>query len=76
VRESLEADLIAAHRVPFDHEPEAWIDAYVTAASRLHPQAEPARVAAAADRAWRSHAWAHPAIVAYLEHQLGPLADD
>jgi hypothetical protein len=73
--ESLEADLIVAHRVPFDRGRAAWIDAYVTSASRLQAAAEPARVAAAADRAWCTHSWAHPAIVAHLEQQWGPLAD-
>jgi hypothetical protein len=73
--ESLEADLIAAHRAPFDGGHAAWVDVYVTSASRLQPSAEPARVAAAADRAWRTHSWAHPAIVAHLEQQLGPLTD-
>ena len=73
--ESLEADLIAAHRAHFDGGRAAWIDAYVTSASRLQPGAEPERVVAAADRAWRTHSWAHPAIVAQLEHQLGPFAD-
>jgi hypothetical protein len=75
MEESLEADLIAAHRAPFAGGCAAWIDAYVTSASRLRPGTEPAGVAAAAERAWRTHSWAHPAIVAHLEHQLGPLAD-
>ena len=75
MHDGLEADLIAAHRVPFDRDHAAWVDAYVVSLSRLHPAAEPSRVAAAAERAWQGHSWAHPAVVAHLEHRLGPLDD-
>ena len=54
----------------------AWTDAYVTAMSRADPTAIPERVVQAAEAAWRTHGWAHPAVVAHLEHALGPLDDD
>lgn len=73
---SIEADLLAAHLVPFDRDLAAWTDAYVTAMSRLEPAADPRRVASAAQAAWCSHGWAHPAVVARLEHEVGPLGDD
>jgi hypothetical protein len=76
MKDSIEADLLAAHLAPFARDQAAWTDAYVTAMSRADPAAEPARVAEAAHAAWQSHGWAHPAVVAHLEHALGPLGDD
>jgi len=34
------------------------------------------RIETAALAAWRTHGWAHPAVVAHLEHALGPLPAD
>jgi hypothetical protein len=76
MHDSIEADLLAAHLVPFARERGAWTDAYITARSRVDPHAAPERVERAAASAWRSHGWAHPAVVAYLEHALGSLDDD
>ena len=76
MQDSIEADLLAAHLLPFDRDPAAWADAYITATSRLEPAADPRRVASAAQAAWRSHGWTHPAVVAHLEHEVGPLGDD
>jgi hypothetical protein len=73
MQDSIEADLLAASLVSFDRDPAAWADAYVTAISRLEPKAEPPRVAQAALVAWRRHGWAHPAVVAHLEREFGPL---
>jgi hypothetical protein len=74
--DSIEADLLAAHHLSFSRDPAAWIDCYVTARSRLAPSLSAAAVVAAASRAWRSNGWAHPAVLAHLEHELGPFADD
>ena len=74
--DSIEADLLAAHRLPFSRDPAAWTDAYVTSMSRLDARADSQCVEAAALTAWRSHGWAHPAVVAQLEHTLGPLDAD
>lgn len=76
VDDCLEADLLAARRLPFSGDRAAWVDAYLGACSRLVPTLSPALALAAATRAWRSHGWAHPAVVAHLEHELGPLAAD
>jgi hypothetical protein len=76
MQDSIEADLLTAHLAPFDRDPAAWADAYITAMSRLEPAADPQRVASAARVAWRSHGWAHPMAVAHLEHEVGPLGDD
>jgi len=46
-------------------------DRYVTARARLDPSLAPAHADAAARAAWASHGWAHPAAVAYLEHESG-----
>ncbi len=75
--DSIEADLLAAHLMPFAKERCAWTDAYMSAMARIDPTALPERLEQAADAAWRSHGWAHPAVVAHLEHALGSLdADD
>ena len=76
MQDSIEADLLAAHLLPFARGEAAWTDAYVTARSHADPSAEPSRVARAACAAWRSHGWAHPAVVAYLEYTVGPLEED
>lgn len=76
MHDSIEADLVAACRAPFAREKEPWIRAYGEVMARLDPAAGPGRVAAAADQAWRTHGWAHPAVVAQLEHLLGPLDQD
>ena len=76
MHDSIEADLVAACRLPFVREEEPWIRAYSAAAARLDPQAEPGRVVGAAIAAWQTHGWAHPAVVAQLEHLLGPLAQE
>jgi hypothetical protein len=73
MNDSIEADLLAAQRLSFGRDEPAWTDRYVTALSRLDPSCAPADAALAARRAWRSHGWAHPAVVAYLEHESGPL---
>ena len=76
MQDSIEADLLAAHLLPFSRDCAAWTDAYITAMSRADPGAVPERVVRAAEAAWRSHGWAHPVIVAHLEHALGPLDGD
>ena len=76
MQDSIEADLLAAHLVPFERGCPAWTDAYISAVSRVDPAAEPARVERAALDAWRTHGWAHPAVVAHLQHTLGALDDD
>ena len=76
MQDSIEADLLAAHLVPFARERGAWTDAYITARSRVDPEAAPEGVERAASAAWRSHGWAHPAVVAHLEHMLGSLDAD
>jgi hypothetical protein len=76
MQDSIEADLLAAHLAPFARDQAAWTDAYVTATSHADPAAEPGRVEQAARAAWLSHGWAHPAVVAHLEHTLGPLDAD
>ena len=72
--DSIEADLRTAHLVPFARDRASWTDAYVTSRSRLDSEADPQCVEVAALAAWRLHAWVHPAVVAHLEHALGPLA--
>jgi len=72
--ESLEADLLAARLRPADApDASAWIDRYVGARALLDPTLDPERAVTAARAAWRTHGWAHPAAVAHLEHELGPL---
>jgi hypothetical protein len=73
MNDSIEADLLAASLAPFVDDEAAWIDRYVSARARLDPGLEPARVVEAARLAWDTHGWAHPAAVAHLEHELGPL---
>ena len=73
MHDAIEAELLAARLLPTLADEAAWIDRYVGATSRLDPRAEPRRVAAAALAAWRSHGWADAAVVAHLEHELGPL---
>ncbi|MEO8313060.1 MAG: hypothetical protein ABI520_17955 [Caldimonas sp.] len=73
MNDSIEADLLAARRLPFCADEPAWTDRYVASISRLEPALLPECATAAARRAWRSHGWAHPAVVAYLEHESGPL---
>ena len=76
MQDSIEVDLLAAHLLPFARERAAGTDAYITAISRIDPTATVEWVERAAAAAWRSHGWAHPAVVAHLEHALGPLDDD
>jgi hypothetical protein len=76
MQDSIEVDLLAAHLLPFARERPAWTDAYITAMSRADPTATVEWVERAAAAAWRSHGWAHPTVVAHLEHALGPLDDD
>ena len=73
MHDSIEADLLAARVPPSCRDPAAWIDRYVGARARLDPTLDPTRTVAAAQLAWRTHGWAHPAAVAHLEHELGPL---
>jgi hypothetical protein len=73
MNDSIEAELLAARHLSFGADEPAWTDRYVTSLSRLDPSLVPAAVNAAAHRAWRTHGWAHPAVVAYLEHESGPL---
>ena len=73
MNDSIEAELLAARHLRFGGDEPAWTDRYVTSLSRLDPSLAPADADAAARRAWRSHGWAHPAVVAYLEHESGPL---
>lgn len=76
MQDSIEADLRAAHLLPFARERAGWSDAYITAMSHLDPTAVPETVEQAAAAAWGSHGWAHPAVVAHLQHALGTLDDD
>jgi hypothetical protein len=76
MNDSIEADLLAARHLGFGGDEPAWTDRYATSLSRLDPSLAPADADAAARRAWRSHGWAHPAVVAYLEHESGPLDAD
>ena len=76
MQDSIEADLLIAHSAPFARDRATWADAYVTAMLRLDPEVEPHSVAAAAQLAWQTHGWAHPAVVAHLEHALGPLLSE
>ena len=71
--DSSEADFLAASALPFADDEPAWTDRYVLALSRLDPSLAPVLASVCARRAWRSHGWAHPAVVAYLEHASGPL---
>lgn len=73
MQDSIEADLLLAHRAPFSRDRAAWADAYITSMLILAPEAELHCVATAAQLAWQTHGWAHPAVVAHLEHALGPL---
>jgi hypothetical protein len=73
MHDAIEAELLAARTLPFASDEAAWTDRYVTATSRLAPDADPRQVAQAARAAWAAHGWAHPAVVAHLEHELGPL---
>jgi len=73
MNDSIEAELLAARHLGFADDEPAWTDRYVTALSRLDPRRDPADANAAAQRAWRSHGWTHPAVVAYLEHESGSL---
>ena len=75
MQDSIEADLLAAHMAPFARDQASWTDAYITSLSRLDPHAEPQSAVRAACAAWQSYGWAHPAVVAHLEHALGPLDD-
>ena len=74
--DSIEADLRTAHLARFARDQASWTDAYVTSMSRLDSGADPQRVESAALAAWRTHGWAHPAVVAHLEHALDPLLAD
>lgn len=73
MNDSIEADLLATCRVPFVRDEAAWIDRYVLARARLDPALDPETVVSAGRAAWAAHGWAHPAAVAHLEHELGPL---
>jgi hypothetical protein len=76
MQDSIESELIAAHLAPFAKDEGAWIDAYVAARSRAEPTLDAAAADRAARKAWQSHGWAHPAVVARLEHLLGALGPD
>jgi hypothetical protein len=77
MNDAIEAELLAARLVtPAARDEPTWIDRYVGARARLDPALAPERAVAAARLAWRAHGWAHPAVVARLEHELGPLDDD
>lgn len=76
MHDSIEADLLAAHRAPFARDLAGWTDAYVTSLSRLAPGTDPQHADVAARAAWQTHGWAHPGVVAALEHALGPLSAD
>jgi len=73
MNDSIETDLLATCLVPFARDEAAWVDCYVSARARLAPTLDPASVVGAARVAWVAHGWAHPAAVAHLEHELGPL---
>jgi len=76
MNDSIEADLLAARISAAEaHDEPAWIDRYVGTRARLDPALAPERAVAAARLAWHGHGWAHPAAVACLEHELGPLDD-
>ena len=77
MNEAIEADLLAARLAPGQlHDEPAWIDLYVGARARLDPTLTPGPVVEAARVAWCSHGWAHPAAVAFLEHELGTIVAD
>jgi hypothetical protein len=73
MHDSIESDLLAARLAPSIDDEAAWIDCYIGARARLDPTLDPADVVVAARAAWSTHGWAHPAAVAHLEHELGPL---
>jgi hypothetical protein len=73
--EAIESELLAARTLPFARDEAGWVDAYVGAASRLDPAARPSALTGAARSAWRSHGWAHPAVVAHLAHELAITLD-
>nr|HET7859927.1 hypothetical protein [Caldimonas sp.] len=76
MNDSIEAELLAARLVPAEaHDEPAWVDLYVGARARLDPALDLERTVDEARLAWRAHGWAHPAAVACLEHELGPLDD-
>ena len=76
MHDAIEAELLAARDAAFERSEAAWVDRYAGARARLAPALEPARVVAAARAAWARHGWAHPAVVAHLEHELGSLDGD
>jgi len=77
MNDSIEAELLAVRLPVLDAQDEpAWVDRYVAVRARLDATLDPERAVAAARHAWRAHGWAHPAAVACLEHELGPLDDD
>ena len=73
MQDAIEAELLAARVLPAVADEAAWVDRYIGARSRLDARAEPGPINAAARAAWRSHGWADAAVVAHLEHELGPL---
>jgi hypothetical protein len=76
MNDAIEAELLAARLgAGVARDEPAWVDRYVGARARLDPALAPERALAAARRAWHAHGWAHPAVVACLEHELGPLDD-
>jgi hypothetical protein len=74
--DSIEADLRAAHGLPFARDKAAWVDAYIVSMSRIDPALHPGAAQRAAIAAWRANGWSHPAVVAHLEHALGALTAD
>ena len=72
--DSNDGDRFAASVPRFTGGRAAWIDAYVTSASRLNPQADAAALAAAAQAAHHTQGWVHPVVIAFLDRELGPMA--
>ena len=66
---SLESERLAAHLAPFVGARSAWIDTYAAAISRSDAEADPGVVAELALAAWRMNGWAHPAVIASLDHE-------
>jgi hypothetical protein len=76
MHDAIEAELLAARTTTFDRDEAAWVDRYAMARACLEPTLDPTRAVSAARTAWARHGWAHPAVVAHLEHELGTLDAD